>query len=105
MSPRAQVAENIAAFIRDNDLDSPFGGDVTKDKRYYAVLLSRPRILDGLIRVYSPKFILIQLQGPLAQGSYQAVYTSEEDAINFLRLFCVECDQDEALAIPTKQAA
>jgi hypothetical protein len=103
MSERTEVAERIMQFARDNDIDF-FGGEVSQssDKRYYGFLIGKPRTLDGFVRVYSPKYILIQLQGPLAHGGYDAVYQSEADAIEFLRLLCVEYDAEAAWAVPTK---
>jgi len=104
MSARSDTAQRIADFINDNDLAQVFGGEVSQsgDKRYYSILCSLPRILDGFIRVYSEKFILIQLAGPLAHGEYSAVYTSEADAVAFLQALLVDHDEDAAYAIPTK---
>ena len=104
MSARAEVAERIADFINEKHLAQVFGGEVSQsgDKRYYSILCSLPRTLDGFIRVYSPKFILIQLQGPLADGEHSAVYESEQDAISFLHALLIDFDRDAAYAIPTK---
>ena len=105
MSARAETAQRIADFINENDLANPFGGEVSqsKDKRSYNILCSIPRILDGLISVYSERFILIRLQGPLARGDYSAVYTSEEDAFAFLRAALIDRDWEVAEEIPTKE--
>jgi hypothetical protein len=61
-SAREQLAERFAAWIREHDLCQVFGGDVTRsvDRRSYGVLFSRCRTLDGLVRVYSPTFILVE---------------------------------------------
>ena len=82
-SDRRLLAERIAAFINDNRLNSPFGGEVDQsgDKRSYDILFSIPRLLDGLVRVYGLKFILIQTQGPLARGTGERVFTSEQNAL------------------------
>lgn len=105
-SERRPVAERIAAFILDNDLANPFGGDValkqSGKRKFYSVSFSRPAVLDGQIEVYSPKFILVQAQGRLAQAGDQRVFESEENALRYLRLAFVEFKFDEALLVPTK---
>jgi len=103
-SERREIAERIAAFIRDNELANPFGGDVdqSSDKRHYGVLMSIPRLLDGQVRVYSPKFIFIGLAGPLSNHGSQFVYDSEQRALDFLRLYLVEHKIEEAMAIPQR---
>ena len=102
MSERSEIAGRLAQFICDNNLANPFGGDVeqSQDKRYYGVLFSVPRLLDGFLRVYSPKYILIQCQGPLCQND--AVYLSEADALQFMKLAFVDHDLEAAYNIPTK---
>jgi hypothetical protein len=102
MSERSDIATRIANFICENNLANPFGGDVeqSKDKRYYGVLFSVPRLLDGFVRVYSPKYILIETQGRLVPQN--AVYESEENALKFMRLAYVEHNTEAAYAVPTK---
>lgn len=102
MSERSDIAARFAAFIGDNDLANPFGGDVeqSSDKRYYGVAFSVPAILDGFLRVYSPKYILIECQGRLCQQN--AVYTSEADAMLFMKLAFADHNMEAAYAVPTK---
>lgn len=103
-SDRRQIAERFAEFIINNDLCNPFGGEVhqSADKRRYAIPMSRPRLLDGEVHVYSGRFILVLMRGPLALGGEERLYASEKDAMDFLRLLLVEHKPKEALAIPTK---
>lgn len=101
-SPRQQLAQRIADFIVANQLANPFGGDVYQNQRHYGVLMSIPRVLDGEIRVYGPKFIQVRLQGPMASIGSDFVYESEQNALDFLRLYLVEHNRDAALAVPTK---
>jgi len=101
-SVRRITADNIAAFICDHHLAQVFGGEVGKEGRYYGVGLSILRYLDGEVRIYGPRFIQVLLRGPLVHGEHRAVYTSEDDAIDFLRLLLVEHDEDAAYAIKTK---
>lgn len=103
MSERAEVAERIAAKIREWKLNSPFGGDVERHTpKYYGVLFSYPRFLDGLVRVYSPTWILIEAQGPWAQGGYQNAFSREKDVLDFIYFAFVEQDWVLAEGIPVK---
>lgn len=100
MSARSEVAERIAAKIREFKLTNPFGGDVSKSDRYYGILFAIPRYTDGLVRVYGPKWILVESVGPISDG--KLIFESEQHAIDYLRAKFVEHDQDKADAIPTK---
>lgn len=102
---REQAANDLAEFISQNHINNPFGGTVTRsgDKRFYLVDFSRPANLDGLIRVYAPNFIMVNSRGRLApNGDDSRVFTSLDNARDFLRLAFVEFKQDEAVIIPTK---
>lgn len=102
MSDRSEIAHRFAEFICTNNLANPFGGDVdqSNDKRYYGVLFSVPRILDGFLRVYSPKYILIECQGRLC--TQNAVYESEASAMEFMKLAFVDRNMEAAYNVPTK---
>lgn len=104
-SERQLIAQRIATFIIENRLANPFGGDVhqstDKKGRPYTVLFSVPRVLDGLVTVYGPKFILINTQGGLSLGD-GSVFESEADALKFMRLAFVDLKRDEAADVPTK---
>ena len=106
-SERHLIADRIAQFIVESDLKTPYGGDVSLSKvtrrPCYTVAFSAPRVLDGTVSVYAPKFINVHyLTGYRALPHEDSVvFTSEKDAVNFLRLAFVEGRYDEALAIPT----
>jgi hypothetical protein len=103
-SERQQIAQRIATFIIENHLANPFGGEVDQSAskgRPYTVAFAVPRLLDGIVTVYGPKFILINMQGRLARRD-GAVFESEQNAIQFLRLLLVEHKEDAALAVPAK---
>lgn len=105
MSARSEVAERIAAKIREWRLTNPFGGDVTKSEgkpAYYGILFARPRTLDGLVRVYGPKWILIEMQGPAAHFGEKLIFTCEEHALAFIHAAFVEYNQAKAGAVPVK---
>ena len=100
MSERSEIAGRIAEKIIEWRLTAPFGGDVEKSGRYYGVLFARPRTLDGLVRVYGPKFIMVETSGPLGLG--RSIFESEEAAVDFIRLAFVELDREKAWNIPAR---
>ena len=102
-SPRQQLAERIAKYIRKQKWTAPFGGDVHKDRNAYGILFSKPATLDGLVRVYSPTFIVIQCQGRASHGNWMQVYESEEAALRFLKLAFELHQWDDATAVPYRQ--
>lgn len=89
-------------FVRDHELADPYGGDVVQSGRYYAVGLAKPAVLDGEIQVWGPKFIHVHLVGRLAGGERDGVYTSEADALKFLKALLVDYDSEAADAVPVK---
>ena len=107
-SSREMIANRIARFINVNKLNSPFGGDVSLYRGgkvpSYIVAFSIPRYLDGTVQVYSPTFILVRFNTSFRTlpASDSRVFTSEPDAIKFLKLAFVDLKADEAMAIPTK---
>jgi len=104
-SPRADLADRIARFINDYRLNNPFGGDVTIGgegrRKYRAILFAIPRSLDGLVRVYSPSFILVETSGPRGDG--QHVFESEENVIDYIRKRWVENDPEGADEVPRRE--
>ena len=83
ISPRQQVALNLADTCIFGGLNDAYGVSCEKStdargKTYWSVLFCKTRILDGVIRVYSPNFIVIIWQ----KG--KEVFRSEADAKKFL---------------------
>jgi hypothetical protein len=101
-SARQELAERIADFINENEINSPFGGDVSLYRGgkvpCYVTAFAKPRVLDGTVSVYSPKFIQVRYQTGYRQlpASDSIVFSSEADALTFLRLAFVELKFDEA---------
>jgi len=107
-SDRELIADRIARFININKLNSPFGGDVGLFKGgkvpCYTVAFSVPRVLDGVVNVYSKTFVQVRFN-----TSYRAlpsrtslVFDSEPNAIKFLKLAFVDLKFDDAMEVPTK---
>lgn len=91
MSPRQQVAQNLADTCMFGDLNDVYGVSVEKStdkggKAHWSVLFCKARVLDGAIRVYSPNFIMITWQTAYrdlpAKG--KEVFRSEAAAKEFL---------------------
>lgn len=106
MSQRSELATEIAAYVADNGLAEVYGGDVVKNGRYYTILFSKCRTLDGAINFYGPKFVLVKYQTAFQDlpRNDNRVFTSIKDALNFLRLAFVELDFEAALNIPVKES-
>ena len=107
-SERNLIADRIGEFIIENSLCQVYGGDVTLYKGggrpCYVVAFSKPRTLDGTVSVFAPNFINVRYITAIRALPHEdsVVFTSEADAINFLRLAFVEGKYEEAQAIPTK---
>ena len=105
MSKRQEIMNEISDFVSNNRLAGVYSGSgLSEDKRYRYILLSRPRVLDGEVRVYGEKFLLVRFTtkyNSLPRNDNR-VFTSKEDMINFLQLAFVDYKFAEALAIPTK---
>jgi hypothetical protein len=104
-SDRAIVAERVAELIRNWGLCEVFGGDAERssDGRYYYVLFSKRGVLDGLVRVYGPSYVMVRYRGSYGDGVH--VYDDDAKATEFIRLAFVENQQDRADAIPERPAA
>jgi hypothetical protein len=105
MSVREDIMRQIASYIERNGLASVYSGyGLSKDKKYRYILISKPRVLDGEIRIYGPKFILISYQTAYRELPHndRRVFTSAEDMLNFLQWAFVDGEYDKALEIPTK---
>lgn len=107
MSKRSELAKRLADFINENNLAQVLGGDVTQDDnrkgKPYVIMFSKLRNLDGVVTVFSEKFIHVKYRtryGNVPQdGSY--VFESEENVVKFLRLAFIELD-DKAMEVPMK---
>jgi hypothetical protein len=91
ISPRQQVALNLADTCIFGGLNDAYGVSCEKStdakgKVYWSVLFCKARILDGVIRVYSPNFIMVTWQTAIrdlpAKG--KEVFRSEATAKEFL---------------------
>lgn len=105
MSIREDIMREIQSYVERNYLSSVYGGSgLSKDKRYRYILISKPRVLDGEIRIYGPKFILINYQTAYRSLPHndRRVFTSAQDMLKFIQWAFVDGEYDKALEIPTK---
>jgi hypothetical protein len=104
-SERHQLADRLAAFLIENDLCQVYGGTVDlvrQGRPHYDTAFSRCRVLDGSISVYSPTFILVSWQSANRSMPHtgERLFTSEQHAIDFIRLAFVEHDVTGAYFVP-----
>lgn len=67
MSPRRQVAQNLADTCMFGGLNDSYGVNIAKSKsksgkEYWGVTFCKARTLDGSVEVYSPNFIVVAWQ-------------------------------------------
>lgn len=88
VSPRQRATGEIYAALEKFDLLRPYGDDrgYSQDKKYRTLLFCRPANLDGEIRVYSPKWILVSWQTRYHNLPHkgQEKFTSVKETIDFL---------------------
>ena len=105
MSERERITELVSDFVFCNQLATVYSGtDISKDKKYRYVLISKPRVLDGEVRVYGPKFIYVSYKTAYRDLPHtdRRVFGSVDDALNFLKLAFLDFKFDEAMEVPTK---
>ena len=90
-SPRQNVAQNLADTCIFGGLSNSYGVQVQKSeekgKTFWGITFCKARLLDGVIRVYSPNFIMIRWQGRTTSelpSRGQEVFRSELAAKQFL---------------------
>jgi hypothetical protein len=87
-SLRHQVAINLMDTCIFGALNDSYGVSCekatdSKGKAHWSVLFCKARVLDGVIRVYSERYILITWQG-LGERNGKQVCRSEHEAKGFL---------------------
>lgn len=87
-SLRGEVAHNLAETCIFGALNDSYGVTCekavdSKGKSHWSVLFCKASVLDGVIRVYSERYILITWQG-LGERNGRYVARSEYDAKTFL---------------------
>lgn len=107
-SARQLLAQRLGEKVSEMQLCSPYGGYQGLSRHgkrpYYAVLFSYPRSLDGVISVYSEKYICINVQTAyrFLPNKFTVVFESEQDAVDFLQAAFVEHDEEKTDQIMEK---
>lgn len=110
MSSRAELAKEASRWIEEWKLVGPTGGDYGKygagRGSYYAVGFSLPRTLDGMIKIYSTKFMQVKFQTMFHALPHRAsfIYKSLDEALQFVNLAFVRHEYEVALAIPKMES-
>lgn len=117
ISPAKAIANQVADYVRENDMANPVGGEVTKElnprnQRYYRVDFSMPATdpdvladreisLDGSVQVYGPKFLRLNYKLGSRARSSAWVYDSLRNLLDALE--CLRKSRwDDVANIPTK---
>lgn len=90
ISIRQQIALNLVDVCVCHNLDDVYGVSINKStekkKTFWSVTFCVARVTDGVIRVYSPNFIMVKWQTANRNLPHrgQEVFKSEELAKDFL---------------------
>lgn len=86
MSERSDIAQEIADKVNALKLNNPYGGQVAlesaKKGKYYSVLFSYPRYIDGIVRVFSPKNIIVETSNSVKTCRSKEEALAELESIN-----------------------
>ena len=91
MSARSELAEKIGKELIELGLNEVYGVMVGKSneggKPHYSINFCQARYTDGVVKVYSPKFILVKWQTAFRDmpNRGQEKFDNEESAINFIK--------------------
>lgn len=108
MSARTEAFKKIMDFLHnpDNRMSEVYGciEGISKDKKYRYSTFCHARTLDGEVRVYGPKYIMVRWQTAYRNLPHEdtLVFDSADNAVKFLRLAFVEHDRDAALEVQTR---
>lgn len=93
-SPREQVALDLLDVVKFGGMDEVYGANIDKQtdakgKSYWSVTFCKARVLDGVIKIYSPRFIMVKWQTAFRDlpSKGQQIFKSDWDAKQFLHQF------------------
>ncbi len=108
-SARNEAVIEAAKFINNHNLNNPYGGDVSllptpRGGKYYSVLFSKPCNLDGTLEVYSLNYVRVTYKTRYHSLPHEdsRIFTSLDNALQFLYLAFVKYEFEVALSIPIK---
>lgn len=82
ISPRHQVALELSDTLLCLGLDEVYGinmerGTDSKGKQYWGITFCKARTVDGVIRVYSDRFIQIKIQQRRSSEIFRSAYDAK----------------------------
>lgn len=103
MSEREDLQNRIADFCTNNGLNDVYGvitslDTLTNGRKVRTVTFCHAATLDGVIEIYSPKFIALKS----SQDNDSMVFESEKDLLDYIRLRWVEFNSTEAENVPRR---
>ena len=104
MSEREELMGRIVEFCGANGLNEVYGIIEANVGKYRSLTICKARILDGEIKIYSPKFIQVKWQTAIRALPERdsKVFTSAEHTIAFLKAAFIDHDYKAAEEVPTK---
>lgn len=102
-SPRSKAATAIEQFLDRMHLNSPYlDSGMSKDKKYRYIIFAKPRTVDGEVRVYNPKFIMVSWQTAFRNLPHQdrRIFGDVKDAMEFIKAAFVDLDEEAAFRVP-----
>ena len=102
MSARSELAESIGKTLCELGLNEVYGVMVGKSneggKPHYSINFCQARITDGVVKVYSPKFILVKWQTGFRDMQHrgQQKFDSPEAALTFIKTSFVRGKKEAA---------
>lgn len=89
MSVRSEIADGFAEYFHNVNLDDSYGVNVGKgdNNKCYEVTFCKARVLDGLVKVYGPKFIVVKWMTAYRDMDHKGMekFVSFNDAIDFIK--------------------
>jgi hypothetical protein len=102
-SPRAKITTDMEEALNEMHLNSPYlSSGTSSDKKYRYIIFAKPRTVDGEVRVYNPKFIMVSWQTAVRNLPHRdkRIFSSALYALAFIKLAFVDLDADKAMEIP-----
>lgn len=71
MSPREAIQKELSSFLIQLGLDESYGVIEAECKRFRSVTFAKNAILDGVVEIYGPKFILVKWRTAIRRLPHQ----------------------------------
>lgn len=87
MSEREEIQNRFVEWFVDNELAEVYGALTGQQKQYRSVTFCKSAILNGEVRIYSPKWILVTWDTTIKSLSENGKkkFNNEEDAKEFIK--------------------